>query len=440
MPPIFALVDCNNFYVSCERVFQPELRGKPVVVLSNNDGCVIARSEEAKALGIPMGLPFFHMQAQYPHTPIEVYSSNYALYGDMSNRVMTILKRFAPEVEVYSIDEAFLNLSGCGRGDLQSYGHLIRQGVRQWTGIPISIGIGPTKTLAKLANRLAKRSSDAQGVVNLSDSPHDEILQSVAVKDIWGIGRSYSRLLQHHGICTALQLREADDHWIRQQMGVVGIRIVWELRGISCLPLELNSKPKKSLMVSRSFGRPITTLHAMRQAVATYTTRAAEKLRRHRLAAGILTVLVRTNPFKPEEPQYSQDIKITLSVATSDTAELIAYALAGAEHIYQDGYRYKKAGVLFTGLVPEHQIQMHLFDTRDRERSKALMRTVDHINAQMGSGALQYAVSGFHPNWQMRRSRMSPRYTTKWDELVVVRAGQSSISPSSYGQVCPMAR
>jgi DNA polymerase V len=423
MPPIFALVDCNHFYVSCERVFQPTLNGKPVVVLSNNDGCVIARSEEAKALGIPMGLPAFQMRERFPGHTIETYSSNYALYGDMSARVMTILKQFSPEVEVYSIDEAFLNLTGCRNGDLNAYGHHIRHAVRQWTGIPISIGIGATKTLAKLANRLAKRSDDAQGVIDLTIAQHkDDVLKSIPVKDIWGIGRSYTRLLQANGIYTARDLRDTDDRWIRHQMGVVGVRIVWELRGISCLPLELSPPPKKSLMVSRSFGRPITTLDEMREAVATYTSRATEKLRRHRLATGTLTVFLMTNRFKEDEPQYANEIRITLPVATNDTAELIAYALVGIEHIYEEGYRYKKAGVLFTGLVPDHQIQINLFDTRDRERSQKLMATIDHINTQMGTGAIQYAVAGFTPRWQMRRSRMSPRYTTKWDELVVAWA------------------
>jgi DNA polymerase V len=423
MPPIFALVDCNNFYVSCERVFQPTLNGKPVVVLSNNDGCVIARSEEAKVLGISMGLPFFQMREQFSGHTIEIYSSNYALYGDMSARVMTILKQFSPEVEVYSIDEAFMNLAGCGNGDLRAYGRHIRHVVYRWTGVPISIGIGQTKTLAKLANRLAKQSGDAQGVIDLTALQNqDNVLATIPVKDIWGIGRSYSRLLQANGICTALALRDVDDRWIRHQMGVVGVRIVWELRGISCLRLELSPPPKKSLMVSRSFGRPITTLDEMRESVATYTTRAAEKLRRHRLAVGILTVFLMTNPFKENEPQYSNDIKMTLPVATSDTAELIAYALAGIEHIYKEGYRYKKAGVMFTGLVPAHQIQMNLFDTRDRERSAKIMTTIDHINKQMGTGAIQYAVAGFQPQWQMRRSRMSQRYTTKWDELAFVKA------------------
>ena len=364
------------------------------------------------------------MRERFPENTIETYSSNYALYGDMSARVMTILKQFSPEVEVYSIDEAFLNLSGCGNGDLKSYGHHIRHAVHQWTGIPISIGIGETKTLAKLANRLAKRSDDAQGVVDdlTVSQRQDDILASVPVKDIWGIGRSYSRLLQTNGICTALDLRDADDRWIRQQMGVVGVRIVWELRGIRCIPLELYPPAKKSLMVSRSFGRPIATPDEIREAVATYTTRAAEKLRRHRLAAGTLTVFLMTNRFKEDDPQYANDIKITLPVATSDTAELIAYALVGIEHIYEEGYRYKKAGVLCTGLVPAHQIQMNLFDTRDRERARKLMTTIDHINTQIGTGAIQYAVAGFKPRWQMRRSRMSPRYTTRWDELVIAWA------------------
>ncbi len=295
---------------------------------------MIARSEEAKAIGIPMGLPFFQMRERFPGNTIETYSSNYALYGDMSARVMSILKQLSPEVEVYSIDEAFLNLAGCGNGDLSAYGHLIRNSVHQWTGIPISIGIGATKTLAKLANRLAKRSEDAQGVVDLTVSQHlEDVLASVLVKDIWGIGRSYTRLLQANGIYTARDLKDADDRWIRHQMGVVGVRIVWELRGISCLPLELKPPPKKSLMVSRSFGRPITTLDEMREAVATYTTRATEKLCRHRLAAGVLTVFLMTNPFKEDEPQYRNSIKMTLPVATSDTAELIAYALVGIEHI-----------------------------------------------------------------------------------------------------------
>ena len=423
MPPIFALVDCNNFYVSCERVFRPGLNGRPVVVLSNNDGCVIARSEEAKALGIPMGLPFFRLREQFPDPSLEIYSSNYALYGDMSHRVMAMLQQFSPDIEVYSIDEAFLNLADCGDGDLTAYAQRIRRAVRQGAGIPIAIGVGATKTLAKLANRLSKQWRDANGVVDLTASPDlDSLLKAVAVKDIWGIGRSYARRLQAYGIENARDLRNADDRWIRRYLGVVGVRIVWELRGICCLPLQRQAPPRKSAMASRSFGRPVTTLTEMREAVAAYTSRAAEKLRRQGLAAGALTVFVMTNPFNADEPQYANDIIITLPVASNDTAELIAYALAGVEHVFQTGYRYKKAGVRLTELTPEHQRQMHLFDARDRERAQTLMATIDEINTQVGSGAIQYAVAGLQPGWQMRRSRMSPRYTTKWEELAVVKA------------------
>jgi DNA polymerase V len=421
MASCFGLLDCNNFYVSCERVFDPALQGKPVVVLSNNDGCVIARSEEAKALGIPMGMPAFQMEKQFPNHTIEVYSSNYPLYGNMSERVMQVLTQFTPEVEIYSIDEAFLNLAGFG-DDLASYGHVIRNTVKRWTGIPTSIGIGETKTLAKLANRVAKRMKDAQGVVDLTASSHqDEVLAAIPVQDIWGIGPSYTRLLQSHGIHTALDLRQVKDWWIRKQMGVVGLRIAWELRGVSCLSLIQCPPSKKSLMVSRSFGKSITTLDEMREAVATYTSRAAEKLRRNKLAAGVLTVFVTTNHFT-DEPQYSNAVTLTLPVATNDTAELLAYALCGMEHICQTGFRYKKAGVLLTELVPAQQIQLSLFDGRDRERSARLMTAMDDINRQWGAGTIRYAAVGFKNRWKMRSARRSPRYTTRWEELVVVQA------------------
>jgi DNA polymerase V len=415
------LIDCNNFYVSCERVFDPALQGKPVVVLSNNDGCVIARSEEAKALGIPMGLPAFQLAQQFAKHTIEIYSSNYALYGDMSARVMETLGQFTPDIEVYSIDEAFLNLSGI-TDNLLPYGRLIRQTVTQWTGIPISIGIGATKTLAKLANRIAKRNKHAEGVIDLTvASSQEEMLQAIPVQDIWGIGPSYSRLLKAHDIHTAFQLREANDRWIRAKMGVVGLRIVWELRGISCLSLVQCPPPKKSLMVSRSFGTAITTLTEMQEAVATYTARAAEKLRRDRLAAGVLTVFLHTNPFT-DEPQYSNAVTLTLPVATNDTAELLAYARVGLAHIFQAGFRYKKAGVLLTELVPAQQIQLPLFDSKDRRRSARLMAAVDYLNTQMGAGTMRYAAMGVKPRWTMRSARRSPRYTTRWEELVVVQA------------------
>jgi DNA polymerase V len=334
---------------------------------------------------------------------------------------METLTQFAPEIEVYSIDEAFLNLSGI-TDNVLPYGQLIRQTVTQWTGIPISIGIGATKTLAKLANRLAKRAREAHGVVDLTTtSAQEEVLTQIPVSDIWGIGPSYSRLLKAHDIHTAFQLREANDRWIRAKMGVVGLRIVWELRGIACLSLVQCPPSKKSLMVSRSFGKVITTLEEMQEAVATYTARAAEKLRRDRLAAGVLTVFIHTNPFT-DEPQYSNAVTLTLPVATSDTAELLAYARIGMEHLFQGGYRYKKAGVLLTELVPAQQIQLALFDTKDRDRSARLLAAVDYLNTQMGAGTVRYAAMGVKPRWHMRSARRSPRYTTRWEELVVVQA------------------
>jgi DNA polymerase V len=419
MTALFALIDCNNFYVSCERLFQPTLLGKPVVVLSNNDGCVIARSDEAKALGIPMGLPAFKLADLVKEHPVEVYSSNYTLYGDLSARVMTTLTQWAPAVEIYSIDEAFLDLTGLSTHDLTGYGQTLQTTLQQWTGIPVSIGIGPTKTHAKLANRLAKRSP--QGVVTLTAASEiDATLACTRVEDIWGIGPGYTRRLKVHDIRTAMQLQAANDRWIRQQLGIVGQRIAWELRGISCLPLALCPPPKQSLMVSRSFGRPITTLTEMREAVATYMTRAAEKLRRHQVAAGVITVFLMTNRFT-EEPHYSNSMTITLPVATQDTAELIGYALRGVEQIFREGYRYQKAGVILTALVPAHQVQTHLFDRHDRERSQKLMEAIDTINREWGSGTIRYAAVGLRPGWIMKCARRSPRYTTRWEELAVVR-------------------
>ena len=334
---------------------------------------------------------------------------------------MTTLTQWTPEVEVYSIDEAFLQFSPLPLDALTAYGQTIRATIHQWTGIPVSIGIAPTKTLAKLANRLAKRSTEAKGVVALtSPSEIEVVLACTPIEDIWGIGPGYTRRLKAHEIRTALQLRQVNDRWVRQALGIVGLRLVWELRGISCLPLALCPPPKQSLMVSRSFGRPITTLSDMREAVATYMTRAAEKLRRHHVAAGVLTVFLMTNRFT-EEPQYSNSVTIPLPVATQDTAELIRYALRGVEQIFHDGYRYQKAGVILTALVPASQVQTYLFDRQDREHSKRLMAAIDTINTEWGSGTIRYAAVGLRPAWMMRCARRSPRYTTRWEELAVVR-------------------
>ncbi len=422
MPPIFALVDCNNFYASCERVFNPRLEGKPIVVLSNNDGCVVARSNEAKALGIGMGVPEFQIRPMLRAHHVQVFSSNYTLYGDLSQRVMETLEQFCPDLEVYSIDEAFLSLVGFERRNLTDYGQQIRQTVKQWTGIPVSVGIAETKTLAKIANRVAKRTPDMGGVCDLLACPdRDALLGRIAVEDVWGIGPNHAHMLTHHGITTAFQLRRVDDQWIRKRMGIVGLRLVMELRGVSCLDLEQCPAPKQSLTCSRAFGKLISTLGEMEEAVSVYTSRVAEKLRRERLAATVLTVCLTTNEFK-EGPQYSNALTLNLSVVTDTTSDLIKSALHGIRAIYRDGYLYKKAGVMLTGLVPVSQTQTDLFDDRDRRKSKRLMSALDAINDRWGADTLHYASSGISKPWKTQFHRRSPAYTTDWDALPVVNA------------------
>ncbi len=422
MPPIFALVDCNNFYASCERVFNPKLNGQPIVVLSNNDGCVVARSNEAKALGIGMGVPEFQVRSLLHAHHVHVFSSNYTLYGDMSQRVMETLEQFCPDLEVYSIDEAFLSLVGFERRDLTEYGRQMRRTVKQWTGIPVSVGIAETKTLAKIANRVAKRTPDTGGVFDLLACPdRDALLDRVAVEDVWGIGRNHAHMLKQHGITTAFQLREVDDQWIRKRMGVVGLRLVMELRGVSCMDLEQCPAPKQSLTCSRAFGKLINTLAEMEEAISVYTSRVAEKLRRERLAATVLTVCLTTNEFR-EGPQYSNSLTLKLPIVTDSTSELIRCALQGIRAIYRGGYLYKKAGVMLTGLVPASQSQADMFDSKDREKSKRLMSALDSINDRWGAGTLHYASSGITKAWKTQFHRRSPAYTTDWNELPVVTA------------------
>lgn len=422
MPPVFALVDCNNFYASCERVFSPMLEGKPIVVLSNNDGCVVARSNEAKALGIAMGVPEFQIRPVLRAHRVQVFSSNYRLYGDLSQRVMETLEQFSPNIEIYSIDEAFLSLMGFERRDLTEYGRQIRRTVKQWTGIPVSVGIAETKTLAKIANRVAKRTPDVGGVYDLRACPDREVLLGrIAVEDVWGIGPNYAHLLKQHGIATALQLRQADVQWIRTHMGVVGMRLVAELRGRSCLDLEACPAPKQGITCSRAFGRSVSTLAEMEEAVSSYVSRAAEKLRGEGLAATVLTVFLMTNEFT-DEPQYRNSVTCSLSVGTDTTSELIRAALRGLRTIYRDGYRYKKAGVMFTALVPASQVQPDLFDHQDRPRSKRLMAALDAVNDRWGAGTLEYAASGLTKAWKTQFHRRSPAYTTDWNALPVAHA------------------
>ena len=419
MSPTFALVDCNNFYVSCEQVFNPGLVGKPVVVLSNNDGCVIARSNEAKALGIRMGTPVFKIRDMITAHGVHVYSSNYALYGDMSQRVMEILSECTPDVEVYSIDEAFLDLSGFKRCDLTDYGHSIRSQIRKWTGIPVSVGIGETKTLAKIANRIAKKSEKAEGVLDLTRSPYrDSALAITEVEDIWGVGRSYSTFLRSVGINNALQLRDALDSLIKKKMGIPGLRILQELRGVSCYPLEQCPPPKKEITVSRSFKHPLGDRADIHEAVAAYTSRAAEKLRAAHLEANILVVFLMTNPYS-RESRYFNMKTIRLPFSTSDTSELITYAHSVLDAIYREGYWYKKAGIMLRDLSSDSYIQTTLFDYKKDNHSKEIMQAFDRINKRIGRDSVRYAATGSTRNqkWKTVSERRSPSYTTNWDQL-----------------------
>lgn len=422
MSRIIALVDCDCFYVSVQRVFDPGLEGRPVVILSNNDGCIVARSSEAKKLGIAMGVPLFKVRALLERHQVQVYSSNYTLAGDLSSRVMAVLAEFTPTWEAYSIDEWFLDLSGFTYQSLTDYCRQIRATVRQRTGIPVSIGVGSSKVMAKIATEIAKDHPELAGVFNLIDHPEpDRVLADIKIENVWGIGRQYSKFLRTHGIQSALQLRDANEDWIRQHMGVVGVRLVMKLRGISCMPLDLNPAPRKSIIRSRSFGRPVTSLRELEESVATYLSRAAEKLREERLAATNVTVFILTNPFG-NTPFYSKSTMASLPVATNDTPELVHYALAITRSIYRPGYAYKKSGVILLGLVPVDQCQPNFFDQRDRERSAQLMTVMDQLNSRFGSGTLRVAAAGLVKPWAMRASKRSLRFTTHWAEIPVVKA------------------
>jgi DNA polymerase V len=420
MPAPVALVDCNNFYASCERVFQPGLRGKPVVVLSNNDGCVIARSNEAKALGIAMGEAWHICRKRVDTEGVIVRSSNYTLYGDMSARVMRTVAGFTPDLEIYSIDEAFLGLGGFERR-LEGHARELRCRVLQWTGIPVSVGIAPTKTLAKVANRRAKKDPAAGGVFLLmDDAAIDAELAAMELTDLWGVARRLAARLTALGITTPLALKRADPRFIRERFNVVLERLVLELRGVPCISLEEAPPARKSIMASRSFGRTVETREELEEAIVTHTSRAAEKLRAQGLAATRTVVFAHTNRFRPEDPQYDAVQPVTLPVATADTGKLIAAALRGLAALYRPGYRYKKAGIMLLELVPAAVAQGALFDAPDTARSKARMRAVDALNRRFGRDSVTFAAAGRRRRWQLRRDFISPRFTTNWDELLRV--------------------
>ncbi|WP_153117672.1 Y-family DNA polymerase [Rhodocyclus tenuis] len=420
----FALVDCNNFYASCERVFNPKLAGKPVVVLSNNDGCVVARNAESKAMGIPMGVPWFKIEKEFRREGGIALSSNYALYADMSHRVMTLLAAFSPDQEIYSIDECFLGMAGFR--ELSSIGQDIREKVKRWTGLPVCVGFGATKTLAKLANHVAKKRPAWNGVCDLTALSAEAqacLIGDIEVDEVWGVGRRTAPRLAEMGITTVGQLRDADPTRIRQAFSVVLERTVRELRGESCLALEDAAPPKQQIMVSRSFGNSVHELADLQQAVAHFVGRAAEKLRSQGSCAGCLTVFIRTSPFRRDDPQYSQSLTLPLAVASDDTLELTTVATEGVRAIYRPGFPYAKAGVLLGELLGKDKVPRDLFaDEHGSGRLAALMAAVDRVNGKFGRGTLKTGAStGSRGAWQMRQGRKSPCYSTRWEDLVRVR-------------------
>ena len=424
-----ALIDGNNFYVSCERVFQPELEGKPVVVLSNNDGCVVARSAEVKALGVAMGTPWFKLKDLAKQHGIIAKSSNYTLYGDMSQRMHSVIGQFAPDQEIYSIDETFLDLTGFNR-DLTAYGQDIRQRVRQWTGIPVCVGIGSSKTLSKLANHIAKKAllpSMGDGVADLNAlgaKELNDLLGRIDVGEVWGVGRRISQRLIGMGITNVRQLRDASLARMKSEFSVVVARTVSELNGESCLALEDVAPPKQQIMSSRSFGQPVLTIEDMNEAVVAYASRAAEKLRRQGHVAGAIQVHLQTNPFKPDEPQYSNGVTVKLLHPTDNTFVLGEAAIYGMKRIFKQGYAYKKAGVMLIDLCPANRVPIDLFsglDLPDTSRSKVLMATLDEINARMGRGTVRSAGEGIVKPWAMRSGNKSPAFTTDWTQLAIAR-------------------
>jgi len=416
---ITALVDCNNFYVSCERVFNRKLENIPVVVLSNNDGCAIARSAEAKSLGIELGTPFHKCRDLVLTNNGKFLSSNYTLYGDMSSRVMNVLSMFSPDMEVYSIDEAFLYLPAIESP--YELAEKIRTTVRQWTGIPVSVGISKTKVLAKMANRTAKKNPESKGVmVILDDNKIRSALSRFPVSDIWGVGEAYSRKLLSYGIMTALDLSLMEDKWIKKEMTIVGLRIVHELRGTSCIPLEAVSPDKKNICSSRSFGIPVTTLKDMKEAMSSYASNAAAKMRRQKSAASAISVYLSTNPFN-DSPQYGNSASAKFATPVFSTQQIIKESLCLIESIFRSGYSYKKCGIFLCGLVPDNSLQGGLFCDyiRDEKENKTSI-VMDSINKKYGKSSLFIASEGIEKEWSMRRNFKSPSYTTNWKELLKI--------------------
>ncbi|HOY88057.1 MAG: Y-family DNA polymerase [Methylotenera sp.] len=419
-----ALIDVNNFYVSCERVFNPRLKNKPVVVLSNNDGCVVARSNEVKALGVKMGEPWFKLKDLAKQHGIIHYSSNYALYADMSNRVMAILRGFSPDQEVYSIDESFLDLTTFKHLDLTDYGQQMREKILRSTGLPVSVGIGSTKTLAKLANHCAKKRPVFNGVCNLNQMQHREvnrIMQEIDVGEIWGIGRKLATRLHQLSIHTVYDLKYANAAALRKQFSVMMQKTISELNGTVCLELEEIAPAKQQIISSRSFGQPVYDYESLAESITLYMSRAAEKLRNQQSFAGAVYVFIHTSPFRENEAFYSNGMTIPLPSPSIDSRHLVNVALWGLRKIYKSGYNYAKAGVMLSELVPAAGCQTDLFSTQALPlASTKLMTVMDSINKKMGKESIKLASEGFKRPWKMKQGNKSLSYTSNWDELMTV--------------------
>lgn len=416
-----ALMDCNNFYASCERVFDASIKHKPVVVLSNNDGCVVARSDEAKKIGVTMGSPLFKVHALLDENDSAIFSSNYALYGDMSGRVMRLLEKFTPAVEIYSIDEAFLDLEP-RKNSLDNLAHTIREKMYKWTGIPVSIGIAETKVLAKIANKRAKSAElREKGVLNLyRSSAIEPILKETKVDEVWGIGYRSLLKLKAQNILTAWQLRETDNRFIRRLLTVVGARIALELRGIKCLPFEQFSQKKHTITCSRSFGRTVYRYEDVKAATLYFLTRACERMRQHNLAAQAVTVFISTDRFRPVPEPYSNSATYSSTYPTDNNFELQEWTLKILERIFKEGYDYRKVGIILSGLTPSEKLTKRMFDDEGFQRRHNLMKAIDEINRKFGKDTVRFGCVQTEGSWKMKQIRKSPCYTTNWQELLVV--------------------
>ena len=415
-----ALVDCNNFYVSCERAFRPDLRNVPVVVLSNNDGCAVSRSNEAKELGIKMGQPWFKCKELAEEHGILALSSNYALYADMSNRVMSILGRYAPRQEVYSIDECFLELTGVPK--LRDLSYEMRERVLRWTGIPVCVGIGPTKTLAKLANHVAKKHPRSKGVFNyndLSDAQQKKLLSQITVDEVWGVGRKITKRLALYGIQTVQELRVAHTPTLRSEFGVVMEKTQRELQGISCIDLEEHIPDKQQIISSRSFGNPIKELAVVQDALSVFVANATAKLRAQSGQAAMVQVFLQTNRFKPDEPQYNPSMAVPLPQPTNDSLVINRWVHHVAGLLWRDGYDYKKAGIMLSDISPVSMVQGDLLEPVFTSDNR-LMKAIDGLNSRFGRGTIKVSTGGIRGEWGMRQERKSPNYKTNWAEIPAV--------------------